>query len=65
MFSFQQRSFEVYCGFAEGCERQNEELLVDYGDDVITKLGKQLTTLSLTATRLTDIGYLHLKNFTR
>jgi hypothetical protein len=44
---------------------RGSELVVDYGDDVITKLGKQLTTLSLTAADVTDVGYLHLKNCDR
>jgi hypothetical protein len=66
VFSFQQEVFRRWCGF----ERQRGfphdlVLVVDCGNDVITKLGQQLTKLSLTATRVTDVGYLHLKNFTR
>jgi hypothetical protein len=61
MFSFQQNLFSS----GTCCIYMYYKNVVDYGDDVITNLGKQLTKLSLCAADITDDGYLHLKNCAR
>jgi len=72
IFSFQQYlSGESIRLIADGCQylkilRLYGVRLIDY--DVIhvtNKLGKQLTTLELDGTDLTDVAFSYLKNFTR
>jgi hypothetical protein len=73
MFSFQQGfwSQELY-RIVDSCQHLIKLGLTGYymfdDDDtiyIINKLGKQLTTLRLSAGNATDVGYLHLKNCAR
>ena len=73
MFSFQQGLSEKTVRLiADSC--QDLKKLSLFGDRqiddddvvyVINKLGKQLTTLALSANNLTDVAYLYLKNCAR
>jgi hypothetical protein len=66
MFSFQQDVvWRMGCPQVIYGRQMDAVLDIYYNDDLITKLGKQLTTLTLSATCVTDVGYLHLKNCPR
>ena len=73
MFSFQQElSGKTVRLIADSCQhlkklRLNGVTQIDDDDiiHVISKLGKQLTTLAFDGELVTDIAYLYLKNCTR
>ena len=73
MFSFQQGlSGKTVRLIADSCQDLKKLSLIGdrrIDDDdvvyVINKVGKQLTTLALSGTNLTDVAYLYLKNCTR
>jgi hypothetical protein len=72
IFSFQQGLYgQTVCLLADRCQHLKKLKLLDIeliDNDVIhviRKLGKQLTTLALDGTRLTDVAILYIKNCVR
>jgi hypothetical protein len=73
VFSFQQTlGGEAVRAIADGCQQLKKLRLANVkkidDDDVIhviSKLGKQLTTLNLDGRHLTDVAYLYLNNCVR